>query len=107
MSLEAVSVPPAMARQATTAARTRDSVITATSSAADMTSNVINQQPQQVDQQHDIEQGTVHPQQELDSGHCPSSHGMANPSHDNAAHLYDAVGAIWLQLFGSHVHVGE
>jgi hypothetical protein len=32
----------------------------------------------------------------------------ADTSHaENSAHLYDAVGQIWLEMFGEHVHVGE
>jgi hypothetical protein len=32
----------------------------------------------------------------------------ASSSHaENSAQLYDAVGQIWLEMFGEHVHVGE
>eukprot|EP00775_Hariotina_reticulata_P011945 gene11945-12088_t len=82
---------------------TCDNVITAFSSTAGRDVNAPNEQFQQLDLHHDIEQGIVAPQPELNSG--PLSYGMAGSTHD-AAHLYDAVGAIWLQLFGSHVHVG-
>lgn len=100
----AMSVPAATAAlRATSAPGARDIVITAPRSAAGRDVNAINQSSQQLDLHHDIEQGIVAPQPELNS---PLSHGMAGSTHD-AAHLYDAVGAIWLQLFGSHVHVGE
>lgn len=32
---------------------------------------------------------------------------METPIDDNRAALYDAVGQIWLEFYGNHVHLGE
>jgi len=55
----------------------------------------------------DVEKGCLSPDPASQNSVLVGSHHDMGGTVHEAAHLYDAVGEIWLQLFGSDVHVGE